>query len=99
MTEMITAATVLSDTRRYRLIRHMLKNGCIIVDDVRQMLELASYAAAERHVHALERARCVDIKLEPHPRRVKPVKTLVLTDTGRAAFEAQRQAFKELAAA
>jgi hypothetical protein len=99
MTEMITAATVLSDIRRYRLVRHMSKNGGVIVDDVRKMLELASYAAAERHVHALERARCVDIKLEPHPRRVKPVKTLTLTDTGRKLFEAQRAVFKELAAA
>jgi hypothetical protein len=92
---------VLFSPRRFQLVAHMMKTGGrITIGDVWQILNLASYSAANRHVDALARADVVDVELAPHPHGTnRTVKTLILTDTGRAVFEAQCQIFKEMAAA
>jgi molybdenum-dependent DNA-binding transcriptional regulator ModE len=90
---------VLHDARRYRLIQHLIECGGIALADAWQVLGVASYSAAWRHVEALTKADVVGIELEPREGINKDCKTLFVTDTGRRAFEAQRRAFKELAMA
>jgi hypothetical protein len=78
----------------------MREHGRIAVIDAVKVLGVEGYSAAHRHVDVLARAKFVDVELEPHPSGInRIIKYLTLTDTGRAAFEAQRRAFKELAAA
>jgi predicted ArsR family transcriptional regulator len=92
--------SVLHDARRYGLIQYMKEHGRIAIGDAAKVLGVDSYSAAHRHVDVLARAKFVDVEMEPHPSGInRIIKILLLTDTGRAAFEAQRRAFKELAAA
>jgi DNA-binding MarR family transcriptional regulator len=91
---------VLHEPHRFMLVAHLMKRGQMVVTEAAELLGFDSYSAADRHIGVLRRANVVAVSIEPHPSGLnRSVKTLTLTDTGRRAFEAQRRAFRELAAA
>jgi hypothetical protein len=97
---MKNSVAVLHDPRRFLLVAHLMKRGRLVVGEVVDLLGFDSYSAADRHIGVLERANVVGVAFEPHPSGVnRQVKTLTLTNAGRAAFEDQRRAFRQLAAA
>jgi hypothetical protein len=91
--------TVLFDPFRFQMVARLIREGgAVAVADMWKMVGATTYSATEPHIAVLARADVIDVEMKPAKSGAREVRTLIVTNRGRQAFNEQRAVFKELAA-